>query len=318
MRTEFEFIQSIRDKYALSRIGDDCAVMPKDSETDLLITADMLIEDIDFRLEWTTPEFLGHKSLAVSLSDIAAMGGDPNWAMLSIGVPPDLWKSDFIDRFYEGWFALANEFNVELIGGDISRSDGKLVIDSTVGGHIAKGSAILRSTASVGDIICVTGELGGAAGGLKILEKASCFEGLSAPQDLNLALRQLQPQPQLQIAKLLHELRIVNSMIDLSDGLSSDLAHICHASGVGALITEASVPCNEDLADRFSKEQSLQMAFDGGEDFELLFTLPEKNIPELRSLNISLIGEVTANAGIIELITPAGNTILEPKGYRHF
>ena len=176
MRGEFEFIQNIKSKYSLSRVGDDCAVLPKDAETDLLVTADMLVEDIDFRLDWTTAEFLGHKALAVSLSDIAAMGGKPVWSMLSVGMPENLWNSDFIDRFYEGWFALARKFDVELVGGDISSIDGKLVIDSIVGGEVAKGKAILRSTAKADDAIFVTGTLGGAAGGLNRLENGSRYD----------------------------------------------------------------------------------------------------------------------------------------------
>src|SRR5678816_1122975 len=115
MVSEFEFIDNIKSKYGLDKIGDDCAVLPKDAQTDLLLTADMLVEDIDFRLDWTTPEFLGHKALTVSLSDIAAMGGTPKWAMLSIAVAENLWKTDFLDRFYTGWFALASEHGLSLI-----------------------------------------------------------------------------------------------------------------------------------------------------------------------------------------------------------
>src|SRR5438874_6172297 len=151
MVTELQFIENIRAKYNLDKIEDDCAVLPKDAETDLLVTADMLVEDVDFKLEWGAPEFLGHKALAVSLSDIAAMGGKPNWAMLSLGVPETIWNTDFIDRFYEGWHALAGEMGVELVGGDVSRSPEKLVIDSVVGGVVAKGKAILRSGARPGD-----------------------------------------------------------------------------------------------------------------------------------------------------------------------
>src|SRR5687767_4508145 len=107
MRSEFEFIRNIKEKYALKRVGDDCAVLPKDPKTDFVVTADMLVEDVDFRLQWTTPELLGHKALAVSLSDIAAMGATPKWAMLSIGLPESVWKGTFLDRFYLGWFDLA-------------------------------------------------------------------------------------------------------------------------------------------------------------------------------------------------------------------
>ena len=147
MRSEFDFIQNIKQEYGLEHVGDDCAVLPKDSETDMVVTADMLVEDIDFRLEWTTPEALGHKALAVSLSDVAAMGAEPKWAMLSLGVPEQLWSSSFLDQFYEGWHTLAERYGVELIGGDVSRVPSKLVIDSVVGGETPKGRAIRRSGA---------------------------------------------------------------------------------------------------------------------------------------------------------------------------
>ena len=114
MRTEFEFINSLQEKYALTKIGDDCAVLPKDSKTDLVITTDLLIEDIDFKIEWTKPEFLGHKALAVSLSDVAAMGAKPVWSMLSIGIPEKIWKTDFVEKFYDGYLRLAKKFDVEL------------------------------------------------------------------------------------------------------------------------------------------------------------------------------------------------------------
>ena len=111
----------------------------------MVITTDLLVEDIDFRLDWTIPEFLGHKALAVSLSDIAAMGAKPVWSMLSIGVPEKIWKTDFVDKFYEGYFELAKKFDVELIGGDVSKTPDKIVIDSIVAGEVEKGKAILRS-----------------------------------------------------------------------------------------------------------------------------------------------------------------------------
>src|SRR4029079_14825756 len=147
MLGEFEFIQNIKKKYSLEKVGDDCAVLPKNSWTDQVITADLLVEDIDFRLEGTTPEFLGHKALAVSISDVAAMGGEPKWAMLSVGMPENLWNSDFINGFYEGWFALAKKFSIELVGGDVSRTPDRIVIDSIVGGEVPKGKAIMRSGA---------------------------------------------------------------------------------------------------------------------------------------------------------------------------
>ncbi len=318
MVSEFEFIHRIKSKYALHRIGDDCAILPKDAESDLLVTADMLVEDIDFRLDWTTPEFLGHKSLAVSLSDIAAMGGTPKWAMLTIGIPQHLWNTDFIGRFYAGWFALATEFVVELVGGDLSKVPDKLVIDSIVGGECAKGKAVLRSTAKPGDAIFVAGTLGGAAGGLRLLQNGIRFDDSLPLEQRDLILKQLQPRPQLTLSKALITLDITTSMLDVSDGLSSDLAHVCSASGVGASIDQSRLPIEPYLASNFSFDECLDMAINGGEDLGLLFTVDEKNISLIDSMPVTRIGSITANAGIIELNHDGKTTILKPKGYRHF
>ena len=138
MRTEFEFIKNLGELFNLSLIGDDCAVLPKDPQNDLLITTDALVEDVDFRLEWTIPKLLGHKALAISLSDIAAMGGKPTFSMLSIGVPEKIWKTDFMDKFYEGYMILAKKFGVKLAGGDISKTPDRLVIDSITLGTVKK------------------------------------------------------------------------------------------------------------------------------------------------------------------------------------
>jgi len=310
MKGELELIQNIKKRFSLDKIGDDCAVLPKNPEMDMVITADMLVEDVDFRLEWTTPEFLGHKALAVSLSDIAAMGARPNWAMLSIAVPEKLWKGDFVDRFYEGWHQLAGEFNTELIGGDISRSPEKFVLDSIVGGEVLRGQAVRRSGAKVGDAIFVSGTLGGAAGGLNILER----ECGARPNEL--VLKQLRPNPRLTLAESLRAHSIPSSMIDISDGLSSDLMHICQASDVGAKID--TIPVDKMLYQSFGSEESIQFALHGGEDFELLFTVPQEKISDLKDLPVTRIGEITCQAGNIELIRNGRAEILEPKGFRHF
>lgn len=315
MSSEFEFLESIRGRFSLGKIGDDCAVLPKDSKTDMVITADMLVEDIDFRVKWTTPEFIGHKALAVSLSDIAAMGADPTWAMLSIGIPKRVWNTDFIDRFYEGWHRLASEFGVELVGGDISRTPDKIVIDSVVAGEVEKGGAILRSTANPGDMIFVTNLLGGAAAGLAALEG-----GLPGGAQLEkVVLKQLQPVPQIKWGKLLQKQHLASAMIDVSDGLSSDLAHLCRASGVGAEIYAEKIPvyAPSELPDRLGVDP-LDLALNGGEDFELLFTSDPKNLSTLKTGHFLHIGEVTASEGMIELITSSERAVLRPKGYSHF
>ncbi len=319
MTTEFEFIENIRTRFNLTKIGDDCAVLPKDSRTDLVITTDLLVEEIDFRLEWTKPEFIGHKALAVSLSDVAAMGAKPVWAMLSIGIPEAIWKTDFVEKFYVGFMNLAKKFNVEIVGGDVSKMPDKIVIDSIGAGEIKKGKAVLRSGAEIGDLIFVTGNLGGATAGLKLLENGERFEN---SKNKNLLLRQLAPNPQTEIGRFIGENKLATSMIDLSDGLSSDLMHICRASKVGAKIFAEKIPFYKNSLTTNSFDEKLNFALSGGEDFELLFTVNPKKYfrleKEFKKLQFLNIGEITANAEIIELIVSGKSVILEPKGFRHF
>ncbi|MGI8556191.1 MAG: thiamine-phosphate kinase [Pyrinomonadaceae bacterium] len=337
-KSEFGFVENLRSLSSTSKIGDDCAVLPKDSKTDLVITADLLVEEIDFRLNWTKPECIGHKTLAVSLSDVAAMGAKPVWAMLSIGIPAKIWETDFVKKFYEGWFRLAKKFNVELVGGDVSKTPDKIVVDSIVAGEVKKGNAVLRSGAKAGDLIFVTGNLGGAAAGLKLLKNGERFGNSN---NKNLLLRQLAPNPQTQIGQSIGAKNLATAMIDLSDGLSSDLAHICRASKTGAKIYADKIPINKNLKkfltqkrenakspaeNNFSLSSYLSLflpyALNGGEDFELLFTVdPKKKFltaKQLKDQPFSLIGEVTANTEIIELMAGKKSEILKPKGFRHF
>ena len=317
MKDEFEFIHYIKKSYGLTTIGDDCAVLPKDRLTDSVVTADMLVEDIDFRLKWTKPEWLGHKALAVSLSDIAAMGATPEWSLLTLGIPEKLWQTDFVKQFYEGWTALAAEFEVELVGGDISRTPERLVVDSIVGGSVSKGRAVLRSGARTGDAIFVSGRLGGAAGGLKLLER---FRGRAHWNDLEEGLieRQLRPVPRIELGRYLLENELANAMIDISDGLSSDLHHICEESRVGAEIDASLLPVDKDIRKLFTSDESLSMAINGGEDFELLFTVPKEKIAQLDRDDVTRVGTVTQYPDVVELIDGEERVALRPSGYRHF
>ena len=323
MPTEFEFLENLKKKYSLTKIGDDCAVLPKDSRNDLVITTDLLVEDIDFRLDWAKPEFIGHKALAVSLSDVAAMGAKPVWSMVSIGVPEHVWKTDFVEKFYEGYWRLAKKFDVELVGGDVSKTPDKIVIDSIAAGEVFRGKAILRSGAKVGDLIYVTDELGGAAAGLSILENGVRYNDSVKIWQKNLILKQLQPFPKIHTALRLAKEFSLTAMIDLSDGLSSDLAHICNASKVGAKIYADKIPFHKNLktvAQTF--DEKLNFALNGGEDFELLFTAgPKKKFQHKKAhekRGFTCIGEITSNIAMIELITNEKSRILEPKGFRHF
>ena len=317
MKGEFDFIHYIKKSFGLRTVGDDCAVLPKDDRFDLLVTADLLIENIDFRLEWTRPEWLGHKVLAVSLSDIAAMGGEPDWSMLTIGIPEKLWESDFAKRFYEGWTQLAGQFDVELVGGDISRSPEGFVVDSICGGNVPKSKAVLRSGAKPGDAVFVSGSLGGAAGGLRLLERNDGLERKETWQE-RLIERQLRPTPRVELGSWLRKHEIASAMIDLSDGLSSDIHHICELSNVGAELDASLLPVDDDLQHIFSVDQSLAIALNGGEDFELLFTVPVEKIPLLENADVSHIGTITEGVGNVRLNDGDRLVELQPSGYRHF
>ncbi len=309
MRSEFDFINNIKKKFDLRHVGDDCAVLPKDAKTDLLITADLLVQDVDFRLDWTTPEHLGYKALAVSLSDIAAMGGTARHAMLSIGVPAELWKTEFLDRFYEGWHALAREFDVELVGGDVSRAYA-CVIDSIVMGEAVRSRALLRSGARPGDAIYVSGTLGGSAAGLKLLEAGHSEHAL-----IN---RHLAPLPCLSLAASLSGLNVVTSMIDVSDGFAADLAHICRASDVGAIVNAGLLPIDEHVLGLFGEQEAFDLALHGGEDYELVFTCGPESAAALESLPVTRVGKITPQSGAMELTRNNQTTMLPSRGFRHF
>ncbi len=327
MKSEFDFIKNLKQKFNLSKIGDDCAVLPKDEETDLVITTDLLVEDIDFRLRWTTPEFLGHKALAVSLSDIAAMGAKPVWAMLSIGVPENLWKLGFVEKFYKAWFKLARKHNVELVGGDISKTPDKIVIDSISGGEVKRGNAIMRSGAKVGDLIFVTGSLGGASAALNFLESGIKLSSVNANSSrYKLLLRQLKPDAQTKLGQLFGDQNIATSMIDISDGLSSDILHLCEASQKGARIYQYKIPIDKNIVHSSSENMDiLDFALNGGEDFELLFTCSPSNSEKIleeislaENVEITCIGEITETPKRIELISQISERKLIPKGFQHF
>lgn len=332
MRSEFDFINSIRKRVTSSvvaGIGDDAAVFRSNSGKETVVSVDLLIEDIDFRRTTTPPYLLGHKALAVSLSDLAAMGARPLSALISIGVPEDIWQTDFVDRMYDGWLDLANRYGVQLIGGDTSRAHEHIVIDSIAIGECSPGLAVKRSGASPGDIIFVTGSLGAAAAGLRLIERgAHLAEQNLADEDSQkldyLLLRQLRPEPRVGWGIVLGEERLATAMIDLSDGLSSDLNHLCEASNVGALIDASLLPIDERVVELCGRRalDPLQLALHGGEDFELLFTVKPEHAARLPrrvdGVEIKRIGEIAqADAGV-KISEGARTWDLKPGGWKHF
>jgi len=317
----------------LSGIGDDAAVIRETAGRDSLVTTDLLVEDIDFHRDTTTSRLLGHKALAVSLSDIAAMGGRPQWALLSLGIPHEIWNSDFLDEFYEGFFALADLYGVALVGGDVSRTPEKIVIDSMVMGQCANGQAILRRGARAGDHIFVTGSLGGSAAGLRLLGRGARVVPKDVPLNTvdpdshsvrQLLLRHLRPEPRVGWGLVLGEEQLATAMIDISDGLSSDLHHLCNESAAGALIEAGRIPIDPLVAAICGRRalDPLLLALHGGEDFELLFTVPPEKVASLPKavdgISISQIGRITNEPGQICVAEKDRVWGLEPKGFDHF
>lgn len=334
---EFEFIQGLRleaekrgDARGLARgIGDDAAVLRQFDGSDTVITADLLVEDIDFHRASTSPAHLGHKALAVSLSDIAAMGARPRWALLSLAIPPDVWESSFVADFYAGFFAVADRYDVRLIGGDVSRTPEKIVIDSIVLGECNSQRSIHRSGASPGDLLFVTGSLGGAAAGLRLIERGARIEveRSDEPEWLaiqELLLRQLRPEPRVGWGVVLGQERLASAMIDISDGLSSDLHHLCSESNVGARIDSARLPVDQRVASLCGRRalDPLLLALHGGEDFELLFTVAPANVSKLPvkvdGISLSRIGEIRNAAEGICIAEGSRVWDLKPGGWKHF
>jgi thiamine-monophosphate kinase len=364
---EFHFIERLRQQGSsrkhsprvITGIGDDASVIRQLATRDLIVTADLLVEGVDFYANATPARLLGHKALAVSLSDIAAMGARPCWAFLSFGLPRERWETNFKDEFMAGYLALADHFGVTLSGGDVSQSPNGIVIDSIVLGEVESGAAVNRTGANVGDQIYVSGNLGGAAAGLKLIElgarviqesgvrrqesepPALAGGPVAAPAAVankstdsyersdddaiqSLLVRQLRPQPRVGWGIVLGEQCLATSMIDISDGLSSDLHHLCQESHVGALLEAAAIPLDEDVKRLCGRRalDPLGLALHGGEDFELLFTVAPENVSRLPKkvddVPISRIGEVTNPGSSIRLSERGREWDLPPQGFQHF
>ncbi len=304
-------------------IGDDCAVLRPKTSHEICVTTDLSLEGTHFRRDWHPPESIGHRCLARGLSDLAAMGAEPVAVFLSLAVPRRL-AADWVDRFLTGFLALAKKLRVPLAGGDTAESPsisqgrgGLIAADIVAVGQVPRGGAVLRSGARSGDIVYVTGTLGGAAAELLALSRYPRKFGKLT--DALAGHPHLFPEPRVAVGRRLREL--ANAMIDVSDGLSTDLTHLCQSSGLAAVVEEAALPIHPLAAESRSV---LELALHGGEDYELLFTAsPQARIPrkmaEVPIHRIGVMRKASRGQRLVVLKSNDGRHIsLEPVGWEHF
>ena len=316
---EREILTAIRKEFSdmprdlILGIGDDAAVI-KTREKYLILTKDLLIEDYHFIVSFHPPYFLGRKSLNVNLSDVAAMGGKPRYALLGLAFPektPTRW----VEEFFAGFKSAAEEWKVTLAGGDISQSK-KIAVSVTV---LGEGKTIIRRDgAKPGHLLFVSGNLGDSQQGLILLRKKFKPEDDELADPLLKAF--LDPTPQVSLGQGLSRLKMPSAMIDISDGLSVDLMNLCQESGCGAEIEEASLPLSFGLC--YWQRKPYELALHGGEDYQLLFSVPLEKLDFMAQLQkkykITCIGKMTKEKGIFLIDKDGKKKPLEIKGFEHF
>ena len=323
---EFGFIDRIkkgcisRESGVIAGIGDDCAVLKSPDGSAILLTTDMLVEGVHFPRQYASPFLLGRKSLAVNISDIAAMGGIPKEALVAIAIPKQS-EIEFLDGLYDGIKSMAAENDINLIGGDTVSSPENLVISITLMGEAPEDEILYRSGAAAADVIFLTGTVGSSAAGLDIAVEKRRF----VKKDLLLAAH-FDPVPHVKAGRIIAASKAANSLIDVSDGIVSDLGHICDESGVGAIIEFARVPITE-LFREYCENYGLALedhALHGGEDYVLLGTAPEKSVrtleETLKSQDCSFfsIGTITKDKGIRVQYEDGSVREVNNSGFDHF
>lgn len=314
-----------RNASTLLSVGDDAAVIDHFGRQTVL-TTDLLVEGIHFDLSYTPLKHLGYKSVVVNLSDIYAMNAQPTQILISIAFS-NRFSVEALDEFYTGVYAACQAYGVDLVGGDTSSSQKGFIISVTAIGEVAPDQYVKRSTAKVNDLICVSGELGGAFLGLTLLEREKkIFAETGAQPDLEgqsyIVGRLLKPEARKDMIEFFSEAEVLpTSMMDISDGLSSDILHICKQSEVGCVLYEDKLPFNEE-ARQFAYKLQLDptaCALSGGEDYELLFTVSQSDYEKIKNNpNISIIGYIAEASKGTNLITRAGNKhALVAQGWNH-
>ena len=326
---EFGLIESMKKdcitslKGVVKGIGDDCAVFRTSSGRVLLLTTDMLVEDIHFLRNTITPHQLGRKAIVVNLSDIAAMGGRPLVILISLAVPAQT-EVDEIKELYRGMSDICGLYGVNIVGGDTVASPDNLIINVSLVGDANEQEVLYRSGARPGDRIYLTGTIGDSSAGLSILKHKI------SPQDY---LREYfikahnEPEPLIKTGKVIAGSRLASAMIDLSDGLLSDLGHICEESEVGALLDRKTIPLSQELKSLAAHAgfDPLDFALSGGEDYVLLVTVPAAKTPDFEqaykdrtSSPLFLIGDIREGKGIRIMNENGSLQDLVPKGFDHF
>ncbi len=307
-------------------IGDDVAVLDNHGPNYLLATCDIQVENVHFVRHTISPRQLGRKAIAINVSDVAAMGGRPRWALVSLALPPDC-PVDFVDELYLGMNYEAQTSGLAIVGGNLSKIDGPIVIDLLLLGECAKDRFLCRSGAQVDDAIMVTGTLGDSRAGLEVLKNPAMLVSESTRQALLAA--HLTPQPRLREGQLLAESGLVHAMLDVSDGTLSDLGHICEASHVGAVVELSRLPisaaCREAATASAVKVED--WALTGGEDYQLMFTAAQQHIATLQNLLAEktdtpthIIGQIVPQSKGVTLLSRDGTTLSESLagGWDHF
>ncbi len=298
----------IKDKNVRTQIGDDTAVI-KIGGKFVLFTTDTLVEDDHFSPKWSSPFQIGKKAMEINVSDIAAMGGEPKYALISLCLKKDE-RVEWVDKLYRGIYSVARKYGFEIVGGNITHGK-QTVIDVSMLGETKK--PVLRSGAKTNDLICVTGDLGKSQAGLELLSKF----GRKAKRFV-ISKSHLEPRARLKESRIIS--KFARSMIDVSDGLSSEVVHICKLSRKGAVIHREKIPISKQtkLAAGLLKKDPIDFALHGGEDFELVFTVSRKNLDKLRrKLKFSVVGKILPKREGIHLLDKGRKRKLG-KGYDHF
>ncbi|MEM1044323.1 MAG: thiamine-phosphate kinase [Bacteroidota bacterium] len=328
---EFGLIERLRDALGAAPaddlvvgIGDDAAVMRIGNGRVQVVTTDTLVEGVHFDRSFMSMGLLGAKAIAVNVSDVAAMNAAPRWATVALGLPNNV-SVEAVETLYDGIAHACKQYGCTVVGGDVTASE-RFLVSVTVIGEAGEDAVVLRSGAQPGDLLCVTGDLGSAAAGLKVLlAEKDAFAADDAQPDLSawsyVVERHLAPRARLDRLAQWREAGVrPHALVDISDGLASEVHHVCRASGVGARLEAALLPVHAQTfkaAERFGDRPETYALY-GGEDYELLFALPEAHAKKLPGDSFAVVGAVTASPEVV-IGMPDGATVpLEATGFRHF